>query len=1021
MVLAVVVGRDAHAHARRAADVVIDPGREVGALLRGPGMQGSSAEKEPDGGGREKAHRGQLTPLKGNASLGIMRRLGLALGGLLLVAAGLAAQAPWADWRTIETVHFRVHFPEPFEPWARRMAQSIEGIHEGVTAVVGFTPPKKTEVLVCDPQASANGMALPFLDRPVIILWTTPPEAESGIGSYRDWTELLVTHEMAHIVHLTRPRNRPRLLARLLPLPFGPVAINAPRWVIEGYATLIEGELTGSGRPHSSFRAMVLRRFSIEGKLPPYGALSALGGWLGGSMAYLVGSSYLEWLEAREGKGSLVKLWKRMASKKGGSFGTAFRAVFGEAPNDLYDRFRAELTARALEEEKRLAAAGVVEGDSWQRVRGATSSLEISPDGGKLLARRDPGGGKSFLAIWDLRESASAKPGHVDEDSSEIVDKPEVPAHREPKWKLARVNGFAAAEPRFVPDGKRVLFARRAPDSQGALRFDLYLWEHETGLVRRVTRGADVGEADPSPDGRSALGVEVRFGATRLVRIDFGTGETHPIPTDVADSEWPVWSHPRVSPDGATIVALLHRGGRWRLVTVPASGGAVRELGLDALPFGPPAWTPDGTRIVAAFDRTGIWNLVSVDPRGLEPPQTLTSVTGGAFGPAPAPDGSGVFFLSLTAKGVDVRRLALPPAPIATANLSADAYPVLPPLSPAEAPLPHASEVAAASPYRAIETQVVRLFSGFTLGPDGNAWQAGVQGTDVLGRLDWFAAASFGNAAGPRGGVLAAAWKGLPVAINLHLFSSLEKPGSQHLAKRPELDEQRWGGYAGGSWKRPFDWGRVSFEAGGGWTRIEAPATQNDFNRALGSVEASAAFRRRTENLGFGLDGAVAGSLGRTDGASWHQWRGEARAIGFLGPVRLSIAGQSGDTGGAPTRFDLFWLGGASSAILPPGLDRNRVESPALPEAAQVGRRFEAWRAEATISILTLYAERGRAFDPPVKPPLVEAFGGELRLGRLVPAELREGLDLYVGLAKIRSQVPHFDSWRGYAGLIYRP
>ncbi|HEV2064466.1 MAG TPA: hypothetical protein VGS00_07945, partial [Thermoanaerobaculia bacterium] len=118
---------------------------------------------------------------------------------------------------------------------------------------------------------------------------------------------------------------------------------------------------------------------------------------------------------------------------------------------------------------------------------------------------------------------------------------------------------------------------------------------------------------------------------------------------------------------------------------------------------------------------------------------------------------------------------------------------------------------------------------------------------------------------------------------------------------------------------------------------------------------------------------------------------------------------------------DLFWLGGASSAILPPGLDRNRVESPALPEAAQTGRRFEAWRAEATISILTLYAERGRAFDLPVKPPAIEAFGGELHLGRLVPAELREGLDMYLGLAKIRSRLPHFDSWRGYAGLIYRP
>lgn len=952
-----------------------------------------------------------------------MKRLGLALGGLLLLSVGLPAQAPWEDWRTIETAHFRVHYPEPFGPWARRMVESIEGIHERVTASVGYRPLKKTDVVICDPQASANGMAVPFLDRPVIILWTTPPEAESGIGSYRDWTELLITHEMAHIVHLTRPRNKPGLLSRLLPLPFGPVAINAPRWVDEGYATLIEGELTGSGRPHSSFRAMVLRRFAIEGKLPPYGALSATEGWLGGSMAYLVGSSYLEWLEAREGQGSLVKLWKRMASKKGGSFGVAFRAVFGEAPNDLYDRFRAEVTARALGEEKRLVSAGLVEGDPWQRLRGATSSLELSTDGGKLLARRDPGGGESFLAIWDLRESAPAKkpPQRIEEDANEIADKPEVPARREARWKLPRVNGFAAAEPRFLADGKRVLFARRAPDAEGSLRFDLSIWEFETGAVSRVTHGADVGEADPARDGRSAIGVEVRFGATRLVRIDLATGEIRAVATDVAASEWPVWSHPRLSPDGATIAALLHRGGRWRLVTLPASGGAVREIALDVSPFGPPAWTGDGARIVVASDKSGIWNLVSVDARELKPPQPLTSVTGGAFGAAPAGDGSAVFFLSLTAKGVDVRRLALPARTVTGATRLADASPVLPPPPGAETSLPRASEPVPASPYSAIRTQVVRPFSGLTLGPDGNAWQAGVQGTDVLGRLDWIAAASFGNAAGPRGGVLAGSWMGLPVAIHLHLFSSLERPGSQHLAKTPALDEQRGGGYAGGSWQRPFAWGRVGVEAGGGWTRIEALAAHDDFSRALGSVEAAGAFRRRTENLGFGLDGAVSGGLGSTDGSSWRQWRGRGRLIGFLGPARLSIAGQYGDTGGAPTRFDLFWLGGASSSILPQGLDRNRVENPALPEAAQTGRRFETWRAEATLSVLTLYAERGRAFDPGIEPPPVEIFGGELRLGRLIPADLGEGLDLYLGLAKIRSQSPHFDSWRGYGGLIYRP
>ncbi len=949
-----------------------------------------------------------------------MKRIGLALSGLLLCSGILSAQAPWADWQTIETAHFRVHYPAPFAAWARRMAASVEGIHGQVTALVGYAPPGKTDVLVGDPQADSNGMALPFLDRPVIVLWATPPEAESGLGSYRDWTELLVTHEMAHIVHLTRPRNRAGWLGKILPI--GPVAVNAPRWVAEGYATLVEGELTGSGRPHGSFRAMVLRRFAIEGKLPSYGALSSIGGWLGGSMAYLVGSSYLEWLEAREGKGSLVKLWKRMASKKGGSFPTAFRAVFGESPGDLYDRFCVEVTARAVEEEKRLTKAGLAEGELWQRLRGGTSAPQVSPDGTKLLARRDPARGESYLAVWDLRAAESPKKpaAKAAEDPNEIEDKLQVPPRREPKWKLPRVNGLSAAEPRWMPDGKRVLFARRAPDAQGVQRLDLRVWEVETGRTWQVTRCADIAEADPTPDGHRAVGVRRRWGATELVAVDLDSGETQPIVTDIPASAWPVWNHPRLSPDGGTVAALVHHGGRWRLVTVPVSGGSVRELPLAGSPFGPPAWTPDGSHLVVAADGSGIWDLVSVDARGSDPLRELTRVTGGAFAPAPSQDGRELFFLELTARGVDLRRLALPSAEIAAAPAVTDAFPILPP-SPAEAPLPQQSEVPAPAPYRALSTQVLRPFGSFTIGPDGNAWQVGLQGTDVVGRLDWIAVGSFGNAAGPRGGALAGSWKGLPVKLDLYAFSSLERPGSQHLVQRPELDEQRWGGYAGGSWQRPFAWGAVGVQAGGGWTRIEALEANETFDRALGSAVAALTFRRRTESVGFGFDGGISGSFGTTDGASWSQWRGEARAIGFFGPVRLSFGGGYGDTGGAPTQFDLFWLGGASSTIQPPGLDRNRIEDPALPDASQIGRRFEAWRAEATFSVLTLYAEQGLAYDPPGKPAPVQAYGGELRPGRLIPAELGQGFDLYLGLALIKSKTPSFDSWRGYAGLIFRP
>jgi len=587
---------------------------------------------------------------------------------LLLASSRAAAQEPWADWQTAETPHFRVHYPRPFGAWALHAAEELEAIHGRVTAFVEYVPARPIEVVVADPVADWNGMAVPFLDRPEIVLWASPPDTESGGGDYGDWMELLATHELAHIVHLSRPRNHAsKILTLLSPAPFGPLALDSPRWLAEGYATLVEGALTGSGRPNSSFRAMVLRQFAIEGKLPAYGALDATGGWLGGSMAYLVGSAYLEWLEAREGGHSLPKLWKRMASSRGGGFDASFRGIFGESARDLYDRFRAELTARALSEEKRLKEAGLVEGELWQRLSGGTSALEVSPDGTKLLARRDPERGMSLLAIWEVAETPEqreaeerrrASDAALARDPNEVPDRVEGPRSRPARWTLPRTDGFAAADPRWMPDGRRVLFARRSPDAEGVLHWDLYRWAFESSAVSRVTRGADALDADPAPDGSWAVAVRKRFGTSALLRVDLATGEAAEIPVKLpAEEAWPVWSRPRVSPDGTRIAALLHAGRRWRLVTLPAEGGDVRELPLSGSPASAPAWSADGQRLFVTSDASGIWDVVSADARDGGEQHPVTRVRGGAFGPAPTPDGSALFFLELTARGVNVRRL----------------------------------------------------------------------------------------------------------------------------------------------------------------------------------------------------------------------------------------------------------------------------------------------------------------------------------------------------------------------------
>lgn len=903
----------------------------------------------------------------------------LLIPALLLFQTPASAQGPSAEWRTIETPHFRVHYIAPAEAWARRAAGRLEAIRERVAAEVGYTPPEVVEVVVSDPLADPNGTAIPILGWPRMLLWTSPPGPESELGHYRDWAEVLIVHEEAHLVHLLRPSRNPvrQLLTRIAPV--GPIPLTAPRWVMEGYATVVEGRLTGAGRPHSDLRAAILRRWAQAGRLPSYGQLSSDSrNWQGMSMAYLVGSAYLEWLEERAGPGSLRNLWARLTAREPRSFESAFRGVFGDTPHDLYDRFRAELTWRAIEAERR--GGPLREGELWQDLAWTVGAPHVSPDGERLVVEVDERERPSRLVVWPtatdekaLKEWEEKRRELLERDPEDVPAVLQGPFPRKPLHELPTRDGSEATTPRWMADGRSVLFVRFEPDTEGFLHPDLFRWtppnEDNPGEVRRLTRGADLRDPDPSPlasDPDWAVAVRNRHGLSSVVRIDLRTGEERALVEPTVES---IFDRPRISPDGTRVSVVRHREGRWRLVVLDLASGEETEIPPPSEgTIASPAWSPDGRTLYATVGDRGFVDLWAFPLDGQ--PVRLTSTQGAALSAAPAPDGRSIFYLSLESDGLDLRRLELTPEVAAgtsrAPDLSGDLAPVVRPATP-EVPEPFAAaELEPEREYGIGRQELLPLFGG-SASSSGSLVEIGLRGGDVIGRLDGLVLGALSPEGWPEGGALAAVWRGWPVDVGFHLFTVEERPSEQRgglpdAFSAFDADRQGIELWAERDWR----WSGGVLRLTGRALREEVdPLSGPERTRTLGGLGGSwGGFRRwGAWRASSGL--SLRTEVGRTGDESWRRYGGTVRLSLDRDDTGLSLIWRRDSSEDVLDPVDLYRLGGAPSSVLPPGALSGLIAVPALPFDTVLGGEHEGQRAELRLGLLPapLFVERHRVWS----------------------------------------------------------
>ena len=488
---------------------------------------------------------------------------------VVAATAGERVQSPDAQWKTIKTQHYHINYPAnpkgDFESFAVEVASKIDGIHAVVAEMVGFEAKGPIQVTIRDPYMESNASVLPSLTRPLVELWKTLPESYSEIGHYDNYVEMVLTHEITHLHHLLRP-------SKSSVMPIGPIKLKAPRMIEEGYATLLEGRVTGTGRPHSAYRAAVIRQWALQGKLPDYSAVSKVNGFRGGSMAYLIGSSYLEWLEQQNpGKPDILqRFWAQLTSK--GRYDDSFKAIFGMKPEDSYDRWRVEVTYDAVTLEQNAKANDLVrEGWLVARFNSEITHLSVSPDGTKLMARMT-GVKEAGVWIWDLEASQELLKDLVAKQISTITsdlqtaDESEliVKVRAKPLFKRLTVIGrYNGALPRnaWWTGNDQVTFEVRLPNGEGVVEPVFMVIDLKTGKLKSTDA--------PVIDENSEFTWSDVDGAWNIVR-KLPDGREQQL-TRTLSAAW----NPAPTPDGKTLY----------YVRLTATGCEIRWLDLEQPPL----------------------------------------------------------------------------------------------------------------------------------------------------------------------------------------------------------------------------------------------------------------------------------------------------------------------------------------------------------------------------------------------------------------------------------------------------
>lgn len=549
----------------------------------------------------------------------------------------LNAQVPPNEtWHNIETDHFSVTFPLELESQAKNAAAKAENAFELLnTRFVEYTG-KRIELLITDHTDSSNGYATP-IPYNTIVVYVRPP-MEGNLSHFDDWMDLLITHELTHILQFDRSRSLGNVVRRVFgsAWPGWPAfpGLSSPTWIKEGLATYYES-VKGSGRLNGTFFDTVLRTEILENGFQSLDQMSGISpNWPTGSRNYIYGAVFMEYLRDQYGEEKFGEFVNSMAGQwlpVQFLHNSVAKNVFGISFSDAWSDWHRELSlgyrnmADSLMEIAPLTSSDSITSEGY-----FTINPRVSPDGESLAFVRSDGRSDVQLRISGLQG--------------------------ENQRKLLRLSDLSDIA--WFPDGTLVASRMEFQDTyrlrSGLIRVDM------DGSESWISKGSRLHQPTVSPDGKQIMAVQDGGGTNRLVHVDVASGAIRPV-TSFNPLEH--WAFPAWSPDGRWLaVSRWQSGGFYDLVVMDSTGSLVHEITKDRAVDRSPAWSPDGRWILWSSDRNGMSNIYAVEI-DLKSGKTgnvkqITNTLGGFEYPSVSSSGKWIYFSSYHREGWKIARIS---------------------------------------------------------------------------------------------------------------------------------------------------------------------------------------------------------------------------------------------------------------------------------------------------------------------------------------------------------------------------